>query len=338
MSFSLIAALALATGSSPGSDVGPLVRALWLVQRYGTSDAVNPANDQKVKGALFKALGKDGELTLSELDGLMESDTFAKLAGSDSRITPAEIDRAVENAVPESRTRLLPRLREHADALTASFDMIDETHRQAGQKLADWIAKNYRAREPLDVIVVCTGNSRRSILSSTLGNMAAAYYGMPEIRFHSGGTAPTAFNARTVNTLKEIGVEIEPTGKEAARGEPQTANPFYRVRWGAPGGSDELSLESTEFSKRYDDPANPQKGFVALLVCGEADAACPTVKGSALRVSMPYLDPKIYDGSAYETAKYAERRDDIGRLMLSVMMQARKRIASPAGAGPEKTR
>jgi arsenate reductase (thioredoxin) len=161
-----------------------------------------------------------------------------------------------------------------------------------------------------------------------MGNIAAAYYGMPEVRFHSGGTAPTAFNARTLNTLKEIGVEIEPTGKEAVRGEPRTANPVYRVRWGKPGKTVGSSLEAIEFSKHYTDPANPRQGFAALMVCGEADAGCPFVKGATLRVSMPYLDPKIYDGSAYESAKYAERRDDMGRLMLSIMMQARRRSAS----------
>ena len=117
--------------------------------------------------------------------------------------------------------------------------MIDEPHRLAGRKLADWIAENYRPGRRLDVIVVCTGNSRRSILGATMGNIAAAYYGMPEVRFHSGGTAPSAFNTRTVKALKEIGVEIEPTGKEAPRGEPKTANPVYRIRWGSPGGSDE---------------------------------------------------------------------------------------------------
>ncbi len=329
MSFSLIAALALVAGApAPGDNVGPLVRAVWLVQRYGTADAVLPANDQRLKGALFKALGKDGELTLSELDGLMEPETFKKLAGSDDRMSREEITKAVEAAAPESRMRLLPKVREHADRLTASFDMIGETHRPAGQKLVEWIAKNYRPGEPLDVVVVCTGNSRRSIIGSTMGNMAAAYYGMPEIRFHSGGTAPTAFNSRTVKTLKEIGIEIEPTGKEAARGEPQTANPMYRVCWGSPGETGSQPMEATECSKHYDDPANPQKGFAALMVCSEADAACPLVKGAGLRVSMPYLDPKIYDGGAYETAKYAERRDDIGRLMLSVMMQARQRIAA----------
>jgi arsenate reductase (thioredoxin) len=336
MSLSIIVALALAAGPAPASEVGQLVQALWLVQRWGTADAIDPVNDQRVKGALFKALGKDGELTLSELDGFMEPERFRKLAGSDGRINPDEIRKAVETAVPESRNRLLPKVRQHVESLTTSFDMIGETHRLAGQKLVDWIAKNYRPANPLDVIVVCTGNSRRSILGATMGNIAAAYYGMPEVRFHSGGTAPTAFNARTVNTLKEIGIEVEPTGKEAARGEPSTANPVYRVRWGSPGETGGPSLGATEFSKHYGDPINPQQGFAALMVCGEADAACPFVKGASLRVSMPYLDPKIYDGGAYEPAKYAERRDDMGRMMLSVMMRVRQRIASVDG-GPERT-
>ncbi len=331
MSFSLIAVLALATGPASDADVGPLVRALWLVQRYGTAEAVDPANDQRVKGTLFKALGKDGEISLSELGGLVEPATFKRLAGLDDRMTMAEINKAVESATPDSRGRLLPKVREHAELLTTSLDMIDETHRIAGKKLAEWIAGNYRPGQRLEVIVVCTGNSRRSILGATMGNIAAAYYGMPEIRFHSGGTAPTAFNGRTMSALKEIGVEVEPTGEEATRGEPKTANSIYGVRWGAAEAS--ASCEATEFSKHYSDPANPQQGFAALMVCGEADAGCPVVKGSALRVSMPYLDPKIYDGSAFEAAKYAERRDDMGRLMMAVVMQARQRLAS---AAPER--
>jgi hypothetical protein len=332
MHLPLLVALACAADSPAGGDVGPLVRALWLVQRYGTAEAADPANDQRVKGVLFKALGQEGELTLSELERLMEPDMFKILAGSDGRIGAAEIERAVDAAVPESRNRLLPKVREHADSLSVSFDMIDPTHRLACQTLADWIARNYRPGQTLDVVVVCTGNSRRSILGATMGNIAAAYYGMPEICFHSGGTSPTAFNARTVTTLKAIGADIEPTGREAAKGEPATANPIYRVRWGTNGEADEPPLEATEFSKRYDDPANPQNGFAALMVCGEADAACPFVKGSVLRLSMPYLDPKIYDGSSMESAKYAERRDDMGRLMMATMMQANQRVKNRASS------
>ena len=306
-----------------GDDVGPLVRSLWLVQRFGTAESVATRNDQKLKGGLTKALGKDRTLTAAGIQGLMDSSTFDKLAGGDGKLNATEVRKALNAEVPESRRRLSPKVADHADLLTTSFDMIDERHREAGEKIADWIASNYKPGQALHVTVVCTGNSRRSILGATMGNVAAAYYGMPEIRFHSGGTAPTGFNPRTVACLKEIGIEIEPTGTEAPRGEPRTANPVFKVRWGKAG---EPALEAIEFSKTYSDASNPQKGFAALMVCGEADAACPFVKGAALRVSMPYLDPKIYDDSAYEAAKYAERRDDIGRLMLSVMMQVRNRL------------
>ena len=234
--------------------------------------------------------------------------------------------------------RLLPKVREHADLLTTSFDMIDETHRLAGQKLADWIAKNYRPGQPLDVVVVCTGNSRRSILGATMGNIAAAYYGMPEIRFHSGGTAPTAFNARTVNDAqgnrRRDRADRQGSGAGGAEdGESDVSRPLGNARRNRAGRRwKRRSFPSTTTIRPI-----PQQGFAALMVCGEADAACPFVKGAALRVSMPYLDPKIYDGGAYETAKYAERRDDIGRLMLSVMMQARQRIAAVANGDGKDT-
>ena len=322
--------LVIATGTTclAGDDVGPFVRSIWLIQRYGTAGSVTPHGDQVLKGKLAKALGKESVLTAKGMDGLMEPSTFVKLAGTDGMLDAKEVAKALEADIPTSRNRLNPKVMAHADLLTTSFDLIDQTHQEAGDKLVDWIGKNYKPGRPLHVTFICTGNSRRSILGATMGNIAAAYYGMPEIRFHSGGTAPTAFNPRTIAALKEIGVEIEPSGKEAPRGEPKTANPVYRMSWGQSG---EPALESIEFSKTYFDADNPQKGFAALLVCSEADEACPAVKGASTRISMPYLDPKIFDGSAFESQKYAERRDDIGRLMLSVMMRVRNQVM-PTGS------
>ena len=93
MLLSIIATLVLGAGPETGADVGPFVRGLWLVQRYGTADALDPGNDQRVKGALAKAIGKDGSITLSKLGAFMEPDAFKRLAGSDERLGPDEIRR-----------------------------------------------------------------------------------------------------------------------------------------------------------------------------------------------------------------------------------------------------
>lgn len=316
----LMAFVAIALPSAT-PDVGLFVRLLWLVQDNGTTDAANPTNDSKLKAALAKALSKDGVVSRDELGGFMDPESFEKVAGDDGVIDPAEMAKALESSTPESRTKLHPKLRDHAAFLTTTFDRIDPVHRDAGERLAHWIAANHRPGQHLDVIVVCTGNSRRSILGSSMGNLAAAYFGLPEVRFHSGGTDPTAFNSRTVATLRSIGFEIEPTGQEAPRGEPKTANPIYRIKWAE-------GFEMREYSKHYSDTTNPQSGFAALMVCSEADEGCPVVRGAALRLSMPFLDPKTYDSGAFESAKYAERRDDIGRVMLSAMLQARRQIDS----------
>src|SRR3982751_1583392 len=123
-----------------------------------------------------------------------------------------------EADVPAACRRLLPGIAGHLEGLARSFDLIGEDHRAAGRKLVDWIVDHYRPGQPLPIIVVCTGNSRRSILGATMGNLAAASCGLPEVRFHSGGTDPTAFNPRTIAALRAIGVQVEPMGQEAARG------------------------------------------------------------------------------------------------------------------------
>src|SRR5207302_2033238 len=109
---------------SGSEDVGPLVRALWLVQRHGTPEALDPRNDQKLKGTLAKALGKELVLTSTQVKGLMEPSTFAGLAGPDERLDPREVRMALEADRPESRKCLLPQVAAHADYLTTTFDQI----------------------------------------------------------------------------------------------------------------------------------------------------------------------------------------------------------------------
>ncbi|MEK6260825.1 MAG: hypothetical protein AABP62_19675 [Planctomycetota bacterium] len=297
---------------------------LWLTQHVGAVEAVEPRHDARTKAVIGKILSTGRVLSAQQTAELMDAATFAQLAGADGRLAAAEIQQALAAQMPASRKRLLPKVEEHLNLLTTGYDMLDESQGAAGRKLVDWIVENYRPGQPLAITCVCTGNSRRSILAATMVNVSAAYYGLPEIRGFSGGTKPSAFNERTVTALREIGIEVTKLGEEAARGDAATANPKHRIRWGS--GPEDSSMRTIEFSKKYDDAANPSSGFAALIVCSDAEEDCPLIKGASTRIGMPYLDPKAYDGSAIEARKYAERRDDIGRLMLAVMMQSRLRL------------
>ncbi len=302
----------------------PFLDLLWLAQHAGTVEAVEPGHDARTKAAIGKALGMGRVLSAEQATEWMDAATFARLAGVDGRLDAAEIRSALAAQMPASRKCLLPKVEEHLSLLTTGYDMLDEDRAVAGQKLVDWIVENHRPGQPLAITTVCTGNSRRSILAATMVSVSAAYYGLPEIRGYSGGTKPSAFNERTVTALREIGIEVMKLDEEATRGDATTANPKHRIRWGS--GPEESSMRTIEFSKRYDDATNPSSGFAALIVCSDAEEDCPIIKGASTRIAMPYLDPKAYDGSAIEARKYAERRDDIGRLVLSVMMQARLRL------------
>jgi len=69
------------------------------------------------------------------------------------------------------------------------------------------------------------------------------------------------------------------------------------------------------FSKVYAAAPNPQADFLAVMTCSDADAACPQVKGATKRFSLPYDDPKVFDGTAEEVFKYDERCQQIAREM-----------------------
>ncbi len=309
--------------SDPGRhQAGAFAELLWLVQRVGMGEVADPANDRVTKGRIASVLSDAKPLRWPSAGQVFDEATFRRLAGEDEVLDQDEIRRELEVSTPESRSTLNSAVREHLEFLSTSFDSIAEGRQELIQELASWIAANHRSGEPLHVVVVCTGNSRRSILGSTLGNASAAYVGLPEVRFHSGGTEPSAMNRRTIATLEAIGIVIRPTGEmgpSGAKGEP---NPRQFVAWGEiPDVTD-----AVEFSKRYDDPVNPQSGFAALMVCSEADAECPNVRGAAERISMPFLDPKSYDDSRFEVAKYAERRDEIGRVLLAALGEARRLI------------
>ena len=111
-----------------------------------------------------------------------------------------------------------------------------------------------------------------------------------------------AFNSSAVEALEISGLQIEQMD--------ESENPEYQVSF--PDLDDRISV----FSKKYEDPPNPTNNFIAVMTCSDADEACPLVVGASSRHAITYEDPKAYDGTPEEMARYEERSQQIAREML----------------------
>lgn len=187
--------------------------------------------------------------------------------------------------------------------LPAVAQVPDERRAQLA-RLAAFVAERRQQGQSAALTFICTHNSRRSQMGQVWAATAAAWLGVEGVRTFSGGTETTAFNPRAVAALQRAGFEIDDPGGD---------NPHRRVRMGAQ--APELSC----FSKRFGDDANPHEDFAAVMTCAAADASCPTVPGAALRLGLPYDDPKVADDTAQETARYDERSQQIAAEMFYAM-------------------
>jgi arsenate reductase len=197
--------------------------------------------------------------------------------------------------------------RKTIEQLTLEFDRIPAERRHALQKLTSFVEG---APSP-SLVFICTHNSRRSHIAQVWAATAAAWYNIPGVKAYSGGTEATEFNPRAINALKEIGFQIEQ--------KTPAPNPRYSVRYSTGHPAFEV------YSKKYDAPENPASNFAAVMTCTHADENCPVVTGASSRISLPYDDPKDFDGTTQEAAKYLERSREIGREILYAFSQIKSR-------------
>ena len=193
--------------------------------------------------------------------------------------------------------------------LTSQFDLIPDDRQSILRGLIDQIIEAKQQRIPVKIIVICTHNSRRSHIGQLWLQTAALWYQVDEVTTFSGGTEATAFNHRSVKALQEVGFPIE----QKSSGE----NPIYHCLLHPEDQAVDL------YSKKFDAPANPQKDFLAILVCNEAAEACPYVPGAKARLPISFTDPKAFDDQPEESQAYLEKVKEIGREFLWVFQEVR---------------
>lgn len=197
---------------------------------------------------------------------------------------------------------MYPSLRHTISLLSA--EQISPTRREVLQPLVEFIRTQREAGNPVLLNFICTHNSRRSHLSQIWAQVMAHHFGIREVYCYSGGTEATAMFPKIGETLIEQGFTILPL----SAGE----NPVYAVKF------DENAAPIICFSKTYDHPFNPKNGFGAVMTCDSADENCPIVSGAQKRFPIKYEDPKRFDNTPLQNAKYAERSLEIAQEMLFV--------------------
>jgi protein-tyrosine-phosphatase len=200
--------------------------------------------------------------------------------------------------------KLFSPISKYLQSAEKEFDQIPDDRKTQLKKVALFVKSKLSAEKKVNLVFICTHNSRRSHMAQLWAYAAAEYYGVTGVQNFSGGTENTAFNERAVKALTGAGFIIS---KKTAG-----SNPTYEVKYaeGAPA--------ITAFSKKYMDAPNPSSNFAAIMTCSHADKNCPTVVGASVKIAIPYEDPKEADGKANETAVYNERSRQIAREMLYI--------------------
>ena len=216
-----------------------------------------------------------------------------------------------------AHARLHPALSAYISSVLPELERIPADRRAALDDLVAYVARRRADGAPSRLTFICTHNSRRSHMSQLWAAAAAAFHGVEGVATFSGGTEATAFNPRAVAALRRAGFQISAPPELGD-------NPRYVVTLGPAAPAVE------GFSKIYDAPSNPTREFAAIMTCSEADRSCPSVKGASARIAIPYVDPKVSDGTPEEAATYDARARQIAVEMLYVF----SRVAQSAPPAP----
>lgn len=231
-----------------------------------------------------------------------------QVAAPPTRFKPA-IERLIPQVASQPR-RMLTRLQTTIDGLSKEFDQINPFRKKYLEVIARFIHDDLARRGETNILFICEHNSRRSHIAQIWAQTAAFYYGHSRIRCYSGGMKETAFYGSALEAIRKSGFLVEQRN--------ESSNPAYEVFYSW------QSSPSMIFSKKYDDPHNPQSNFMAIVTCSQMREVKSEVKGADRRFSLLYKDPREKEGTPEETEIYTERNRQIGRDMLYLFRYIKK--------------
>lgn len=141
--------------------------------------------------------------------------------------------------------------------------------------------------QTVELLFVCTHNSRRSQLAQAWAWVGTQWYNTNGIGVHSAGTEATAFHANAINALKRASLHTEDSNNHQV---------FLKV--------DDKTTSAAFFSKTTEHPSIPNNNLIAIMTCSDAEQNCPFIPGADARIPLRYTDPKISDGKPNSNEVY----------------------------------
>jgi len=210
-------------------------------------------------------------------------------------------------SVQAQKANLNADLLKYCSSLSSEFNQIPADRKEYLNELVSYIAEQQKAQKAINLVFVCTSNSRRSHMAQVWSQIASYYYNINNVNTFSGGTEKTKVNKNALLALEKTGIFLQ--------SHQQSENPVWFAFVGV------KFTPMILFSKVYTDSTNPSKNFGAVMVCAEANESCPIVAGADFRLGLPYQDPKAFDNTAQQNEKYDERCRQIAREMFYVFSQ-----------------
>ena len=141
----------------------------------------------------------------------------------------------------------------YCDNLITQFDTITNDRKKLLENISHYISSKQEANQPIQLVYICTHNSRRSHFGQIWAQVAANYYHIENVTAFSGGTEATAFNINAINAIKRVGFDVKAIDEKS--------NTTFHVSY------NEIKKPIVCFSKVYDDISNPQSEFAAIMTC-----------------------------------------------------------------------
>lgn len=171
-----------------------------------------------------------------------------------------------------------------------SIDEISEARQLMLIPIADYISAKSSNKLDVNLLWICTHNSRRSQFAQFWSKVLADYYGV-RLNSISGGMEITEVNPNIISQLEQLGLSVISEEKE---------NPAHSVFYALE--TDPVVLQS----KHFEDSHPNIYEFAALFVCSDAEESCPYVSGAEKRFYIPFKDPKKSDGTGKEDKVYGK--------------------------------